>query len=114
MDKQERRQAAAKYKERLQQGGVYAIRCKENGKRLILSTADIIGSKNRFAFAQSTGGCIHPKLREDWAKYRGKAFEFEILETLTQKEAQTDAEFQNEIADLLKLMTDQAETETLY
>ena len=114
MDKQERRRVAAQYKERLQQGGIYAIRCRENGKRLLLGTADMPGSRNRFAFAQSTGGCIHPKLRADWDRYGGKAFEFEVVETLTQKKAQEDADFQKDIAALLELLAAQAEEETLY
>jgi len=114
MDKQERRRVAAQYKERLQQGGVYAIRCKENGKKLLLGTADMPGSENRFAFAQSTGGCVHPKLRSDWERYSSKGFEFEVVETLAQKEAQTDANFQDEIAALLELLIIQSDEDTLY
>jgi hypothetical protein len=114
MDKQEKRRAVAQYKERLQQGGVYAIRCKESGKILLLGTTDIPGSRNRFEFAQSTGGCVHPKLRADWEQYGGRTFEFEIVETLTQKEAQTDADFQSEVAALLDLLTAQTEGGKLY
>jgi len=79
-----------------------------------MSTADMPGSQNRFTFAQSTGGCVHPKLRADWERYGGKAFEFEVVETLTQKKAQTNAEFQNEIAALLELLMAEAKEETLY
>jgi hypothetical protein len=114
MDKQERRQIAAQYKKRLQQGGVYAIRCTQNGKRLLLSTSDMAGSENRFQFAQSTGGCVHPKMREDWSKYGGAAFMFEIVETLTQQETQTEADFRQEIAALLEMLAAQADPKTLY
>ena len=114
MDKQERRQIAAQYKKRRQLGGVYAIQCAENGKRLLLSTMDMPGSKNRFCFAQSTGGCVHFKLCRDWDRYGGKAFVFETLETLEQKENQTDAEFRQEIKELLDMLTAGADPETLY
>ena len=114
MDKQEKRRIATQYKERRHQGGVYEIRCKENGKRLLLSTTDMQGSRNRFEFAQGTGGCIHPKLRLDWDRYGGKAFEFVLAETLEQKEGQTDADFQREIEALLDMMMTQTDSEALY
>ncbi len=114
MDKQERRQAAAEYKKKLQTGGVYAIVCRENGKRLLAGTADLPGSENRFAFAQSTGGCVHPKMRADWDRYGAKAFAFEIVETLKQKELQTDTEFKRDIDALLDMVNSQYDQETVY
>ena len=114
MDKQERRKISAQYKERRQVGGVYAIRCTQTGKRVLLSTMDMPGSENRFRFAQSTGGCVHPKLSRDWDAYGGKAFAFETLETLEQKENQTDAAFRQEIKELLEMLISEAGSETLY
>ena len=114
MDKQQKRQIATEYKKRMQQGGVYAICCVGNGKRLLLSTADMAGSENRFQFAQITGGCVHPKMREDWDRYGKAAFTFEVIETLQQQETQTDAEFHKEIAALLDMLTEQANSEALY
>jgi hypothetical protein len=114
MDKQEKRRITAQYRERCRQGGVYVIRCRENGKRLLLSTTDMQGSINRFEFAQGSGGCVHPKLRPDWDRYGGKAFEFIVTETLEQKEAQTDTDFQREIETLMDMMISQAGTDALY
>ncbi len=114
MDKQERRQAAAEYKKKLQTGGVYAILCRETGKRLLIGTTDMPGSENRFAFAQSTGGCVHPKLRADWDRYGAKAFAFETVETLKQKETQSDAEFKRDIDALLDMVTSKYDAEALY
>jgi hypothetical protein len=114
MDKQQKRQIASDYKRKMQQGGVYAIYCTQNGKRLLLSTADMQGSRNRYDFAQITGGCIHPKMRDDWAKYGGAAFIFEVVETLQQQETQTDAEFHKEVAALLEMLAAQADSEALY
>ncbi len=114
MDKQQRRQIASDYKKRMQQGGVYAIRCTQNGKSLLLSTADMVGSLNRYDFSQMTGGCLHPKMRDDWAKFGAAAFVFEIVETLTQQETQTDADFHKEIGELLDMLTSQISPEALY
>ncbi len=114
MDKQERRQAAASYKAQVQRGGVYAIRCKQNGKRLLLATSDMAGSENRFRFAQATGGCVHPKLRADWDAYTGAGFEFETVEALTQRKEQTDAEFRGEVDALLEMLMAQSRPEEMY
>lgn len=114
MDKQQKRQVAAEYKKRMQEGGVYAIRCIMNDKQILLSTADLAGSENRFKFAQSTGGCVHPKLREDWSRYGGAGFAFEVIETLRQQETQTDAEFHKEIEELLDMLISQINPKALY
>ena len=114
MDKQHKKQIARQYKEMRQQGGVYAICCTKNGKRLLLSTADMVGSENRFSFSQSTGGCLHPKLRQDWQQFGGAAFSLEIVETLTQKESQTASDFQEEVAALRDLLITQVDPEMLY
>ena len=114
MDKQHKRQIARQYKETRLQGGVYAICCTKNGKRLLLSTADMAGSKNRFCFSQSTDSCVHPKLRQDWQQFGGAAFTFELIETLTQKESQTDSDFQKEVVALLDLLITQVAPEMRY
>jgi hypothetical protein len=75
---------------------------------------DMPGSENRFRFAQSTGGCVHPKLRQDWDAYGGKAFVFEVLEMLEQKENQTDAAFGQEIADLQQMLISEADAQKVY
>jgi hypothetical protein len=114
MDKQQRRQIAAEYKKRKQMGGVYSIRCTQNGKQLLLSTMDMAGSENRFRFAQGMGGCVHPKLRQDWDLYGGKAFSFDIIETLEQKDMQADDEFQRDVVTLLDMLMSKDEPEALY
>jgi hypothetical protein len=114
MDKTEKKKAAREYRERRRKGGVYAICCKENGKRLLQSTEDMQGSRNRFDFSQSTGGCVHPKLRADWDRLGGKAFEFVPVETLEQKETQSDSDFYNETQALCELLISQEKPEALY
>lgn len=102
MDKQQRREAAAAYKARRQQGGVFQIRNTATGRILLRRTADLRGSQNRFQFAQMTGSCVDYALQADWGR-DGKAFVFEVLEELTQKETQSDAEFKADVDALFEL-----------
>lgn len=102
MDKQQRREAAAAYKARRQQGGVFQIRNTATGRILLRRTADLRGSQNRFQFAQMTGSCVDYALQADWRR-DGKAFVFEVLEELTQKETQSDAEFKADVDALFEL-----------
>ena len=84
-------------------GGVYAFKNRVTGRSLLLSAQDLQGSKNRFEFAQKTGSCVHPRLKEDWEVYGGKAFRFEILEELEKMETQTPDEFKEDIRVLLEI-----------
>lgn len=102
MDKQQRREAAAAYKTRRQLGGVFQIRNTETGRILLRRTADLRGSQNRFQFAQMTGSCVDYALQSDWGR-DGKTFVFEVLEYLTQKETQSEAEFKADVDALFEL-----------
>ncbi|WP_277668850.1 GIY-YIG nuclease family protein [Caproiciproducens galactitolivorans] len=85
MDKQNKKELTAAYKGRKVVGGIYAIVNRQNGKMLLLSTCDLQGSRNRFAFAKEIGSCINLKLTEDWRKYGNAAFDFTVLEELSKK-----------------------------
>ena len=95
MDKQQRREAAAAYKARRMQGGVFQIRNTGTGRILLRCTTDLRGS-------QMTGSCTDYALQAEWGR-DGKAFVFEVLEELTQKETQTEAEFKADIDALFEL-----------
>lgn len=114
MDKQNKKELAAAYKERKVVGGIYGIVNSGNGKMLLLSTCDMQGSRNRFEFSKKTGSCINLKLREDWQKYGNMAFDFTVLEELTKKESQTDQEFAEDIATLQELWTEKLLGKNLY
>jgi hypothetical protein len=103
-DNKTKKEALAQYKEREIVGGVYAIRNTISGKMLVEATADLQGSKNRFAFSQQTGSCVYLKLQSDWNRPGGGGqFAFEALEELKKGEAQTAAEFKADV-DALKEM----------
>lgn len=114
MDKQNRKELTAAYKERKITGGVYAIVNSGTGKMLILSAHDLQGSKNRFEFSQKTNGCMNLKLRDDWQKYGSAAFRFEVLEELTKKESQTAEEFDEDIRTLHELWMEKLNGKDLY
>lgn len=114
MDKQERKNRLAQYKERKVTGGVYAIKNTVNGRMLILSASDLQGSKNRFVFAQQTNGCMNLKLKDDWEKHGAGAFAFEVLEPLEKKELQTAEEFADDVKTLEELWQEKLKDSDLY
>jgi hypothetical protein len=109
MDQPGKKELIAKYKERKIMGGVYTIKNGATGRNLLLPSQDLQGSKNRFEFAQKTGSCVHPRLKEDWEAYGGKAFSLEILEELEKMETQTPDEFKEDIRVLLEIWLEKSD-----
>ena len=84
------------------QGGVVQLPNPGTGRILLRRTTDLRGSQNRFQFAQMTGSCTDYALQAEWGR-DGKAFVFEVLEELVQKETQTEAEFKADVEALFEL-----------
>lgn len=114
MDKKNRKELVQAYKERKIIGGVYAIKNTINGKMLLESAADLQGNKNRFEFSQKTDSCINIKLQKDWKELGGKAFVFDILETLEKKDTQTLKEFSDDIQVLEEMWAEKIDSDKLY
>jgi len=81
------------YKQRKIVGGVYRLTNTRNGMYFLDYAANIQAKQNSFNFMVSSGSCFHYKLKEDWEAFGGKAFIFEILETIEKKEEQSQDEF---------------------
>lgn len=113
MDKS-KKELKMQYKERKVVGGVFVIRNTLKDKLLLDATTDLQGSKNRFAFAQQTGSCIHPKMQKDWQEQKGAGIDFEVLEELEKGETQTDAEFAADIMTLKELWKEKLAEKNLY
>ncbi len=111
MDREQRKKLQQRYSERRVVGGVYAIKNAADGKMLLLSTLDMPGSMNRFSFAVQTGGCVHPKLRDEWGKAE---FTIEVIEELVKKEEQSDKDFAREIEALYELTAERFSSDQLY
>lgn len=113
MDNEKRKKLKEQYASRHVIGGVYAVCNTQNNKRLLLSTTDMPGSLNRFNFSQQIGGCIHPKLRNEWGE-NGSRFAFEVLEELEKKEEQSEDEFMRDIEALFDMTQERFPEEQLY
>jgi hypothetical protein len=94
------------YKNRICIGGIYCVKCTESSKRLLRSTIDLKGSKNRFEFSLLINVCPEKSLIEDWKLYGASSFTFEILEEITKKETQSEKEFADDVATLLEIWSE--------
>ena len=110
MDKPSKKDLSAKYKTRVQTGGVYCVRCAKSEQVWVHKTTDIKGAKNRYDFAAATKTCPEPGMLDAWKKYGTDAFTFEVLEELTKAEAQTDLEFSDDIAVLFDMWQDKLQS----
>lgn len=88
------------YKSRTVIGGIYCIKCEENGRMWIKSTKDLKGQKNKFDFSVMTNSCLDNTMNLEWDKFGANTFSFSVLEELTKGDTQTDREFKQDL-DLL-------------
>jgi hypothetical protein len=114
MEKLNKKELLAAYKERKMVGGICAIKNAVTGKLLVLSTSDLQRCKNRFDFAQKTGSCVSMKLQNDWKKYGNHVFAFEILEEYEQQETQAPEEFRDDIKVLEEMWLEKLGSAELY
>jgi hypothetical protein len=114
MKPQNKKDLIAAYKQRAQIGGIYAVTNTITGRALVLASADILGIRKRYEFAEATGGCFHPKLQQDVNRYGSGAFTFAVLEELEKKATQTDREFADDLDMLLGLWLEKYDRETVY
>jgi len=114
MDKPNKKEILATYKERKIIGGVYLIRNTANNKALLLSTTDLQGSKNRFEFSLKTSSCVTLKLQKEWAEFGANSFTMEVLEELSKTDAQTLKEFGDDIKNLEEIWLEKLDSNTLY
>jgi hypothetical protein len=113
MEKLSRKELKDRYKNRVVIGGVYCIKCKDNGRMWVKSTKDMEGSKNRFEFSVSINSCIETSMSAEWNKYGAQSFSFAILEEVKKGEIQTDQEFADDISVLFELWIEKQQQEDL-
>ena len=90
----------SEYKERKIIGAVFRVVNTKNGMYLLDYTPDLRAKQNAFNFIISIDSCFHYKLQKDWMEFGGKAFNFEILETLEKKKEQTHNDFIDDLKTL--------------
>lgn len=114
MEKTNKKELQAAYKERKVIGGIYVIKNTSNEKMLLQSTADLQGSRNRYEFTRKIGSFTHLKLQEDWRELGSAAFQFEVLEELEKMETQTTREFADDLKTLFEIWFEKLDSEKLY
>ncbi|MFA5453101.1 MAG: GIY-YIG nuclease family protein [Candidatus Methanomethylophilaceae archaeon] len=102
MEKDRKKELIKGFFQRKKDGGIVAVCCSENGRRMMLAVPDIRAYQNRFEFSRNTGNAIHVKLQEDWQQFGGSAFYLEVIDTLERKADQTDEEYASDLSKLLE------------
>ncbi len=82
LNKEQKKEAIARFKERKPAMGVYAIRCVATGAVWLDSSRNLAAARNRAWFALRLGGHRNRSLQTAWTDYGEEAFVFEIVATL--------------------------------
>ncbi|MBN1227106.1 MAG: GIY-YIG nuclease family protein [Deltaproteobacteria bacterium] len=112
MDK--RKAIINEYKQRKITGGIYRVTNTRSRRYLLDYTPNIKAKQNAFDFMVSTGSCFHHRLRKDWLEYGGKAFVFEILDTLEKKKEQSQDDFVEDLKVLVQCWREKLDLSTRY
>src|ERR1700733_404145 len=85
LSKEERKEAARKFKERKPPLGVYAVRCAATGQVWVGFTQNLNASKNGIWLGLSTGAHHDKALQAEWNAHTESAFSYEVLEQLDEE-----------------------------
>lgn len=84
-------------------GGVYALVCRESGTRWLGATEDMERERRRFLAYQAQGKAPQRELEQEWEAH-GKAFVFEVVESVPKRQGQEPAEYRQEMEALKEWM----------
>ncbi len=82
MDRAQRKAAIAKYKERDDAIGIFAVRGVVSGETWVGSTLNLDTIKNRIWFGLRMGNATNGDMQRAWTEHGGDSFAFEVLERL--------------------------------
>ena len=105
-----RKELISRYKNRIEIGGIFAIKNTVLNKWYVDSSPDLEATKNRFDFM----GDSYMKIANDYKAQKGAGFEFEPLEELQKGETQSDKEFQDDLALLKAIWLEKLTGQELY
>ena len=91
MDKSARKAAAAAYKERRANAGIYALRCLADDRVWVGQAQNIVAQRNQVDFSLANGGFLNRDLCAAVQNHGAAAFSFEVLETLAEPDEGLDA-----------------------
>ena len=106
----DRKELINRYKNRIEIGGIFAIKNTMSKKWYVDSSPDLAATKNRFDFM----GDSYMKIANDYKAQKGMGFVFEILEELKKGEAQSDKEFREDLALLKAIWLEKLTGQELY
>lgn len=86
----DRKQLRQQYKQTFLPKGIYALRNKVNGKRFIAASKNLNAAKNSIVFQLNNGMYPVAQLQRDWKELGSGNFEFEIIETIEEKNEEMD------------------------
>ncbi|WP_123042405.1 GIY-YIG nuclease family protein [Cohnella candidum] len=81
IEKQRKKELSNAFAQSFRPMGIFQIRNLENGKIFVGSAMDLNGMRNRVTFMGGLEPPFH-ELKEDWRKYGGGRFVFEVLDEL--------------------------------
>ena len=87
MDQQARKAAAAAFKERRSEPGIYALICRPTGERWVGRASDLTTIWNRLSVALRMASTPHRSLQAAARAHGEGAFAFEVLERLDERDA---------------------------
>ncbi len=114
MNSMNRKEMKENYKTRSMVGAIVAIRNKKNGKMFIQATQDMEGSRNRFAFARTTGSGLPIKVQNIWQQEGPDNFEWVVLEELKKGEGQSEDSFAEDMRILKEMWMEKISPDDLY
>lgn len=87
MDKEARKAAAAAFRERKSEPGIYALTCRPTGERWVGRAPDLATIRNRLSVALRTASTPHRSLQAAARGHGEAAFDFEVLERIDEPDA---------------------------
>jgi hypothetical protein len=86
MNRNDKKAAAAAYKQRKAVAGIYALRCALTGQRWVGRALDLDTIQSRLWFTLRQGATPHRSLLDAWKAHGADSFTFEELERLDEEE----------------------------
>lgn len=84
LSKEQKKEAISQFKERKPSLGIFAVRCVANGQVWVGASRNLEATRNGTWFSLRLKGHRDKTLQEEWNAQGESAFQYEILETLSE------------------------------
>lgn len=110
----DKKAATKKYKQTIQQMGIYQIKNLSTGKFLINSSKNLNGILNRSKFQLELGSYVNKALQEDYNNLGESQFSFEILDELKPKKDDPSYDYTKDLETLKELWLEKLQPNKQY